>query len=177
MCSASRGWGQSTANETSTIMMSIPSSPATMNNNAKTNEEMVLALKLYRENLTYPRNRIPENILLVTDPAFPEISITREQARADLIASRHLLPADDAISRFNLMNTPGQALGDQVFLTVYVYPNTSTHILDTVVTNISNRKEIFHVVEAWVDVKNLEKLASMDGVRGMKLVEYADHSD
>lgn len=93
-----------------------------------------------------------------------------------MIASRHLLPADQAMKRFNLTNATGRVFGDQIFLTIYVYPNTSTYILDPIVTNMSNRKEKFHFVEAWVDVNNLEKLATMDGVQGMELVEYAEHS-
>ena len=165
-----------THSENNSVTSTIPITSGNAISEEKSNQYYVLALKLYRQNLTYPRNRIPENVLQLTDPDFPQDRATRELGRAQLIASRHLIPADQAIKRFNLTNTAGQVFGDQVFLTIYVYPNTSTHILDPVVTNISNRKEIFHGVEAWVDVNNLEKLAAMDGVSYMQLVDYAEHS-
>ena len=157
-------------------MMTTSSSSSALQEDARFTKDKVLALKQYRENLTWPRNRIPETVLQVTDPAFPETSITREQAREQMIASRHLLPADQAIQRFNLTNTSGTVIGDQVFLTIYVYPNTSTYTLDPLVTSMSNRKEKYHFAEAWVDVSNLERLAASESVRGMELVEYIEHS-
>ena len=175
-CAQLAGNEKSTLSETTAVTGTIPVSSGPSFVNARSDEEMVHALKMYRENLTYPRNRIPENILQVTDPTFPETEITREQAREQMIESRHLVPGDQAIKRFSLTNTPGKIIGDQVFLTIYVYPNTPTDILDMVVTNMSNRKGQFHMVEAWVDVGNLEKLAAMDGVRGFHLVEYAEYS-
>lgn len=158
----------------------IPSITAVSTGQVKTdtnsNEEMIQPLLLYRQNLTYPINKIPKNLLQITDPNFPELDFTREQARAQLITQRHLLPPDAAIKRFNLTNSSGQILGDQVFLTIYVFPGNSTHILDPVVTIVTNRKEGFHGVEAWVDVSNVEKIAAMDGVRSLQFVEFADHS-
>ncbi len=165
-----------TQSENNSLTSTIPISSVNAISEEKSDQYYVLALKLYRQNLTYPRNRIPENVLQITDPDFPQTRATRELGRVQMIASRHLIPADQAIKRFNLQNTTTQIIGDQVFLTIYVFPNTTTHILDPVVTNMSNRKEELHGVEAWVDVNNLEKLAAMKGVEEMKLVDYAEYS-
>jgi hypothetical protein len=173
-CAGQAGIGTHQENATSTIV----DPPGAIITPEKSSEEILLALKKYRENLTFPRNKIPESLLQITDPDYPRSGylLTPEKARAQMITSRHLISADTAIKRFNRTNAPGQVKGDKVFLTLYVYPNTTTHILDPVVTNISNRKEGFHWVEAWVDVNSLETVAALDGVRGMELVEYAEHS-
>ena len=102
--------------------------------------------------------------------------MTTEQVKAQLVAEHHLITAEKAKIRFNTTLVNGQPIGDQVFLTIYVDPNVSTHILDPVATEITNRKEELHGVEAWVDVNNLEKLAALNGVREMKLVDIAEHS-
>jgi hypothetical protein len=152
------------------LTMTVPVSSETIHAKITSNAEMVIALRMYRNNLTYPRNKIPENILQVTDPVFPSYLNSTETAKAQRIASRHLIPSHQVIERFNLQNNTERSIGDQVFLTIYVYPNTTTHILDPFITNVSNRKEGFHGVEAWVDVNNLEKMAALDGVRGMQFV-------
>jgi len=149
----------------------------TMTPETKTTYDPMSALRSYRQNLTFPRNKIPENVLQITDPAFPELEISRERVRSDRVASHHLITAENAKTRFNTTTISGQLVGDQVFLTVYVYPNASTHVLDPFVTEVTNRKEQFHGIEAWVDVSNVEKLAALDQVRRIGFTEFAEHSD
>jgi hypothetical protein len=99
---------------------------------------------------------------------------TPEQVRDLLIVTKRLIPAEQAAAKFN--STTGQALGDQVFLTIYLYPNSSTYILDPFATKITSRIEKYHFVEAWVDVNNLMILAARNEVKGIELVDIAEHS-
>ncbi|MFA5269573.1 MAG: hypothetical protein WC379_16530 [Methanoregula sp.] len=133
------------------------------------------SLDLYRQNLTFPRNKIPENVLQITDPDFPDLGIPQERIRSNAIASHHLIAAEDAKKRFNITSDNGQPVGDQVFLTIYVHSNTSTHVLDPFVTEVTNRKEQFHGIDAWIDVNNVERLAALDQIRGIQLAEFMEH--
>jgi hypothetical protein len=133
----------------------------------------------WRANLTYPWTKIAPNILVFIDPGYP-VSMhgnTGEQLKQIWIRSRVAIPADEGITRFNLTNKTGHTVGEHVFVTIRVYPNSSTHILDPFVTQITSRQEELHGVETWVDVNNLEYLAALDGVRDMKFVEYGEHSE
>jgi hypothetical protein len=126
-------------------------------------------LKLYHENMTSFRRKLPDSLLVITDPDCPRGVWTPKHVYSDLRISNYLIPAEKAIARFNLTNRTGQVLGDQIILTIHVYPNTSTHILDAVVTNISYRKENYHLVEAWVDMNYLDNLAALEGVQDITL--------
>jgi len=132
----------------------------------------------WQANLTYPWTKVAYNILVFIDPGYPVFThgMTREQTKQMYIEFRQAIPADEAIKRFNLTNTKDRSIGDHVFLIIYVYPNTSTYILDPYVTVMSGRYEKWHAVDAWVDVNNLERLASLDGVQHLEFVEYAEHS-
>ena len=60
--------------------------------------------------------------------------------------------------------------GKLVYVYVYMNPGYSTHIINSSVYEVSNRDEDFHVAVAWVDVQNLETLASIDGIRTIQEV-------
>jgi hypothetical protein len=139
-------------------------------------ENPAITLNLYQSNLAYPRNKIATDLLKFIDPNYPKIGIPVDQYRNMRISSSHMIPAGQAAARFNLSNTSGTPVGDQVFLTIYVYPNSSTQILDPFITKVTDRSEELHAVEAWVDLNNLEKIASLESVQNMKFVDYAEHS-
>ena len=48
---------------------------------------------------------------------------------------------------------------------VNVKPGYSTHIIDSLAFEVTDRDEGNHLAVAWVDVQNLETLASLEGVR------------
>jgi PKD repeat protein len=133
-------------------------------------------LKLYHKNMTSYRKKLPDSLLVIADPDCPKGMWTPEWVYSDLRVSHYLIPANKAIARFNLTKSTGQVIGDQIILTIHVYPNTSTHFLDSVVTNITWRKENYHLVEAWVDMNNLDKLAALEGVQNISIPLYPSHS-
>jgi len=57
---------------------------------------------------------------------------------------------------------------------VYVYittrPGYSTHCVDSLVADVKNRNEDYHLVVGWADVANLERIAELDGVRNIRQV-------
>jgi hypothetical protein len=60
--------------------------------------------------------------------------------------------------------------GNLVYVYVSVKPGFSTHIIDPFVYEVPNRDEGFHLAVAWVDVRNLEPLATLEGVSTIREV-------
>ena len=54
--------------------------------------------------------------------------------------------------------------GKPVYVYISVKPGYSTHIIDSFVAEVPNRDEDNHLAVAWVDIQNLETLASVEGV-------------
>ena len=54
--------------------------------------------------------------------------------------------------------------GKPVYVYISVKSVYSTHIIDSFVYEVPNRDEDNHLAVAWVDVQNLETLASVEGV-------------
>lgn len=57
---------------------------------------------------------------------------------------------------------------------VYVYittrPGYSTHCVDSLVADVKNRNEDYHLVVGWADVANLESIAELEGVQNIRQV-------
>jgi len=179
LVSAGDNTSASINNSNSSPVLMYPAIPAPAANTTivpSTTEDPFLILDRYENNLTPLQKRITTALLPLIDPNYPKIGMPLDQYRTMLINDRHLVPADQAVARFNISNTSGNPVGDQVFLAISVYPNSSTHILDTLVTKIHARSEELHGIEAWVDTNNLGKIASLSSVRNMKFVDYASHN-
>jgi hypothetical protein len=118
-------------------------------------------------NLSFPRTKINYEVLVFEDPDYP-IYVHSGETRKTTMGCYYYdraVPADQAAARFNITNTSGKPVGDQLYLSIRLYPNSSTHIVDPYVTQIKARDEEWHLVNAWVDVNNLDSLAALDGVR------------
>ena len=161
------GIGKSVGNETLA---------GTINANAKSNEEIVLALKMYRENLTYPRNKIPDNLLQIIDPSFPKNIVSVDELKQFMILSNQLIPADQAGTKFNLSNKSGNPPGDQVHLIIHLNSTAPLQLIDPIATSVIIRDAESHVVVVWIDVRNLDALVSMEGVKRIELVVPPEHS-
>jgi hypothetical protein len=132
----------------------------------------------WQSNLTYPWKKVASNVLVFIDPGYPIYvhGNTREQLKEFHILTGVAISAENATTRFNLTNPSGHVIGDHLFLTIHVFPNSSTHIVDPYITEENARIEELHGVEAWVDVNNLERLAGLDGVESIRFVVRAEHS-
>ncbi|MCK9592604.1 MAG: hypothetical protein M0Q91_11410 [Methanoregula sp.] len=129
-------------------------------------------LASYRENLTVAKRRIPNNLLFVIDPNYPPTSEeTPAQAKKMMIAKHQLIPAEEAIIKFNLSPSGNQSVGDQVYLYVFLNASAPTNEIDSYVTNVTDREEKMHFAVAWVDLNNLEKLMSVRNVDHIRIVE------
>ncbi len=95
----------------------------------------------------------------------------------DLLRRKNILiPAKDVTARLNISQPADRVYNDQVPVYIYLTPATPTRVVDPYVTVVINRKEQYHVVVAWVDIANLEKLTALDGVRVIRPIEPPEFS-
>lgn len=88
-----------------------------------------------------------------------------------MIARHQLIPAEEAVIKFNLSPSGSQPVGDQVYLYIFLNKSASTNEIDSYVTNVTDREEKMHVAVAWVDLNNLVKLISVRNVDHIRVVE------
>ena len=129
-------------------------------------------LALYRYNLTDAKRRIPNNLLFIIDPNYPSTSEeTPAQAKKMMIAKHQLIPAEEAVIKFNMSPSGSQPVGDQVYLYIFLNKSASTNEIDSYVTNVTDREEKMHFAVAWVDLNNLINLLSVRNVDHIRIVE------
>jgi len=58
----------------------------------------------------------------------------------------------------------------EVYVYIYLKSHASTKIIDSYVEKVTDKDEKNHIVVAWVKVKNLESLASIEGIRTIRTV-------
>jgi len=76
------------------------------------------------------------------------------------------------IRRVNSVNDRVYGSGDNDLVYVYIYlqPHKDTHIIDSYAQDVTDRDEENNLAVAWVPLKNLEALASLDEVRSIQSV-------
>lgn len=103
-------------------------------------------------------------------------SQTPDQFR-DLMRRKNLLvPAQEVPLRLNVSQPADRIYHDHVPVYIYLTPGTPMQVVDPYITVGINRKEQYHVVVAWVDIANLEKLAAVRGVRAIRPIEPPEFS-
>ena len=60
--------------------------------------------------------------------------------------------------------------GNLVYVYISTQPGYSTHIVDPLVVDVTDRDEDNHLAVGWVDIQKLEILASVEGVRNIREV-------
>ena len=112
----------------------------------------------------------------ILDTRLIPASETTEQFKDLLRRKNILIPAKDITTRLNISQPADRVYNDHVPVYIYLTPATPTRVVDPYVTVVINRKEQYHVVVAWVDVANLEKLTALDGVRVIRPIEPPEFS-
>jgi len=153
----------------------IVTSAETLNTNSKEALSPIDRINQYEASLSPAQQKIPSSLQQIIYPDYPAVvdpktGMTPARIRDSMISNHQMIPADQAITKFNISNTTRQPVGDQVHMYIYVNASLSTDIIDSVVTSVAGRDEKNHIVVAWVDMNNLEKLAGINGVKSMSIV-------
>lgn len=133
----------------------------------------IVIFQNYKENMTEWQKKLPTDLLYIIDPKFPEMGNTREQVKEMMRGHNQLVYADEAIKIFGISQTSGQPVGDHVNVYISVNASVSTRIVESYFTKVDNIFKDFtgvNRITGWVDLNNLEKIASLKEVSGIDLV-------
>jgi len=159
----------------------VPSSNQTLttDESGKAKLTAIAAFQNYKENMTKWKTKLPTDLLYIIDPSFPEMGNTRERVKETMKRHNQLMYANEAIKIFNIHQISNQPVGDHVYVYIDVNASFSTHAVESHVTKVDNVFKDFtglNRVKAWVDLNNLEKIASLNEVTGISLVEFGETS-
>ena len=115
------------------------------------------------DNITQARNKVQGIILEILAPNYPE-----KDRRAHLGSS--YVPVENAGQRFNLSNTTAFADGGEIFIQIEMKPSVSSNIVDSFMTQITLKGRERSVVEGWVGLNNIEKIAILSDVTKITLL-------
>jgi hypothetical protein len=162
--------GNATVTRTPLPVTTTITIPVTINKEFK---ESLQTLMEYKENMTHAQQKIPTLLLEIIDINFPSTEKERQNLKTIMITKNQLVPADQAKVKFNIRQSAGLPVGDQVYIYIYVDNSSSTHVIDSHVTQVTGRDEKYHFAVAWIDVKNVEKLATLSEVKSIMVVQPA----
>ena len=159
----------------------VPSSNQTLttDESGKAKLTAIAAFQNYKENMTKWKTKLPTDLLYIIDPSFPEMGNTRERVKETMKRHNQLMYANEAIKIFDIHQISNQPVGDHVYVYIDVNASFSTHAVESHVTKVDNVFKDFtglNRVKAWVDLNNLEKIASLNEVTGISLVEFGETS-
>ncbi|MFA5267083.1 MAG: hypothetical protein WC379_03855 [Methanoregula sp.] len=76
----------------------------------------------------------------------------------------YFIPPENASQNFNISESTAQEHNGEISVTIHLQPPASLDIVDTFVTRIDSRDEEYYMVDAWVGLNNVEKIASLPEV-------------
>jgi Na+-transporting methylmalonyl-CoA/oxaloacetate decarboxylase gamma subunit len=139
----------------------------------------IAAFQNYKENMTEWKTKLPTDLLYIVDMNFPEMGNTREHVKETMKRHNQLMYANEAIKIFDIHHISNQPVGDHVYVYIDVKASFSTLAVESLVTKVDNVIKDFtglNRVKAWVDLNNLEKIASLNEVTGISLVDFGETS-
>ncbi len=101
-------------------------------------------------------------LLLVSHPTIQTTSLKQGESQVSLITKNVSITNGPRALTSSAGNAPS---GELVYVYIYVKPGYSTHIIDPYVYEIPNRDEENNFAVAWVDIKKLDSVAAVEGVR------------
>ena len=122
--------------------------------------EVLLELVSKKSNLSDAHKKLSTDLvqLINRDYLLPGQSV--EDLKDEMKALKQFVPAAETGMRAN-----GMMSGDLVYVYIYLYPDHSTYVVDSYAVQITNRDENNQLAVAWVEVEQLEALASLEAVR------------
>lgn len=122
----------------------------------------------YKVSLSEAQQKLTDDLLALTDENYPmPPSLTVEQLKENMKRRHQLVYAGEA-DVLGIKN--GNVSSDLVYVYIYIDESSNTSIIDPYVSKVVSRQEKYHFATAWVQIDNLEKLASLQEVRSIDLV-------
>jgi PKD repeat protein len=117
-----------------------------------------------KDNLTFNERKLSIALLFETGK-FPDVKAQIRQAMESGLIFKKV--PTGTMSRALTSVSNSMPMGKLVYVYVYTLPTDSTHIIDSVAAEVTDRDEAKHLAVAWVDTQNLSTLAALDGVKNI----------
>lgn len=118
--------------------------------------------RVYANNLTSAKKKIPMDLLQIIDPNYPEEH--RHFTKNDLQIRYEFIPANEASEKFNISEKTALSDGGEISLQIDLQPSATLDSIDAYVTKVDLRDERHHFVDAWVGLNTMEKIAMLPDV-------------
>ena len=125
----------------------------------------VLQIENVKSNLTDAQKKLSTDLLQLVNSSFLPEGQNREFLEMQMKRLGQFRPASSVSPA-----SDGRVAGDLVYVYVYLKPFAGTQNIEPYVWEITDRDEENHLAVAWVEVKNLETLASLEAVRTIRTV-------
>ncbi|MEA3323748.1 MAG: hypothetical protein U9Q37_01220, partial [Euryarchaeota archaeon] len=125
----------------------------------------ILQIRDVKSDLTGAQKKLSTNLLQLLDSSY----LLQGQDRGTLVMQMTQLQQFRQASSVSSTHD-GSVAGDMVYVYVYLVPPAETRTIEPYVWEVTNRDEENHLAVAWVEVKDLETLASQEEVRTIRTV-------
>jgi len=120
-----------------------------------------------KENLTPGEMKLSTALLLESRGSSDSSALNPQDSGSGLITKT--IPVQDTSAALN--SEPEKVpSGNLVYVYIYTKPGYSTHIVDSLVADVTDRDEDNHLAVGWVDIQNLLAVAGLEGVRTIREV-------
>jgi hypothetical protein len=125
----------------------------------------ILQIEKLKSNLTDAQKKLSTDLLQLVNSDFLPQWQNRETLEIQMESLGQFRPASSVSPK-----AEGRVAGDVVYVYVYLKPPAGTQTIEPYVWEITDRDEENHLAVAWVEVKHLESLASLEAVRTIRTV-------
>ncbi|MFC1786627.1 NosD domain-containing protein [Halobacteriota archaeon] len=125
----------------------------------------ILQIENVKSNLTYAQKKLSTDLLQLVNSSFLPEGQNRENLEMQMKRLGQFRPA----SSVSLVSD-GRVADDLVYVYIYLKPFGGTQTIEPYVWEITDRDEENHLAVAWVEVEDLETLASQESVRTIRTV-------
>jgi hypothetical protein len=125
----------------------------------------ILQTRDIKSNLTDAQKKLSTDLLQLLDSTFLPYGQDGGTLEMQMTHLRQFRPASSVSPA-----TDGRVAGDMVYVYVYLTPFAETQAIEPYAWEVTNRDEENHLAVAWVEVNDLESLASQKEVRTMRTV-------
>jgi hypothetical protein len=125
----------------------------------------ILQIENVKSNLTDAQKKLSTDLLQLVNSSFLPLGQTRRILEMQMKRLGQFRPASSVSPA-----SDGRVAGDLVYVYVYLKPFAGTQTIEPYVWEITDREEGNHLAVAWVEVKNLETLASLEAVCTIRTV-------
>jgi hypothetical protein len=125
----------------------------------------IVQIENVKSNLTDAQKKLSTDLLQLVNNSFLPERQNRETLEMQMKHLGQFRPASSVSPA-----SDGRVAGDLVYVYVYLKPPAGTQTIGPYVWGVTDRDEENHLAVAWVEVKDLETLASLEAVRTIRTV-------